>query len=164
MIFVTVGTILPFDRLSAAVDDWTRTSSRGVPVFGQLYDLGTHNYRPEHFEWVERLSPDDFRDRIAKAKIIVTHAGVGTIIEALMHAKPLLIMPRRHALREVVNDHQLETVAKFRNRPGIRIAMEANEIAPAIEALLDTANNLPSLSPYAEPKLTRAIRSFIFNN
>ncbi len=164
MIFLTVGTILPFDRLSRAVDEWAGGTSCKTPVFGQLSALGKHNYRPKNFKWVDRLSRDEFRAHMAKAKIIVTHAGVGTIIEASMYSKPLLVLPRRHDLREVVNGHQFETVAKFGNRPGIHVAMDESEIAPAIDTLLETADDLPSLGPYAEPRLPEAIRSFIFND
>lgn len=160
MIFMTVGTILPFDRLARALDDWA--GSRGqANIFGQLYELGPDNYRPQHFEWAERLSPGDFRARIDAADLIVGHAGIGTIVEALTRSKPLLIMPRRHALREHVNDHQLETVAKFGNRPGIRVAMEPEEIAPALDELVAKGLEAPQLGAYAEQSLIDAVRATI---
>ena len=58
MIFLTVGTQLPFDRLVAAVDDWC--AARGESdVFGQICDPGPDGYRPKHFEWVADLDPAD---------------------------------------------------------------------------------------------------------
>lgn len=160
MIFMTVGTILPFDRLSRALDDWAASRGRS-DIFGQLYDLGPDNYRPVHFEWAERLSPADFRACIEAADLIVGHAGIGTIVEALTRAKPLLVMPRRHALREHVNDHQLETVAKFGDRPGIRVVMDPEGVAPALDELLAGGLEAPQLGAYAEQSLIQAVRTAI---
>lgn len=159
-IFFTVGTILPFDRLARALDDWA-ANREGVQVFGQLYDLGPQNYRPKHFIWSERLDPAEFRARIEATDLIVAHAGIGTITEALMRAKPLLIMPRRHALREHVNDHQLETVEKFGDRPGIRVIMEPEEFAPALDDMLTHGMAVPPLGPYADRGLIDAVRTTI---
>jgi UDP-N-acetylglucosamine transferase subunit ALG13 len=162
VIFLTVGTILPFDRLIRAVDDWARASGRGAEVFGQLCELGPDNYRPSHFEWAERLTPMDFRGRIEAADVIVAHAGIGTIVDGLTRGKRLLIMPRRHALREHVNDHQLETVRKFDGRAGLRIAMEPGEVGPALDALLAEGGEAPRLGPDADDRLIAAVRGAIF--
>lgn len=162
MIFMTVGTILPFDRLTRALDAWAETRGR-QDIFGQLGDLGPENYRPRHFEWAERLTPSDFRARIEEADLIAGHAGIGTITEALTRGKPLLIMPRRHALREHVNDHQLETVAKFGERPGIKVVMTPEEIPEALDAILAADNTAPPLSAYAEQSLIDAVRAAIFD-
>ena len=46
------------------------------------------------------------------AAAIVAHAGMGTILTALETGKRLLVMPRRAALGEHRNDHQLATVSR----------------------------------------------------
>lgn len=162
MIFFTVGTILPFDRMARALDEWAAAHPERE-VYGQVYDLGAQNYRPQHFGWAERLAPAEFRDRIARAEVIVAHAGIGTIVDALTQGKPLLLMPRRHDLREHVNDHQLETVAKFGDRPGIRVIMEPEELAPALDDMLANGREVPPLGPYAEQSLIDAVRATILD-
>lgn len=44
--------------------------------------------------------------------VVVAHASIGTIVDARTRSEPLLIMLRRLALREHVNDHQLDTMSK----------------------------------------------------
>lgn len=161
MIFVTVGTILPFDRLMRGIDDWVATSGR-TDVVGQVGDLSADSYRPQHFKWSERLSPVDFRHHIETADVIVAHAGIGTIVDALTRAKPILIMARQHALHEHVNDHQLETVAKFADRPGVRVVDQDAQIGSALEALLQ-APAIEPLGPDAQNSLIGAIKSTIWD-
>ncbi|MEM8698303.1 MAG: glycosyltransferase [Pseudomonadota bacterium] len=158
MIFLTVGTQLPFDRLVTAVDDWA--GATGQQVFGQISDLGPENYRPRHIEWVARLAPEEFEARYEAAPAVVAHAGMGTIIGALTRGKPLLIMPRRADLGEQRNDHQIATADRFGTRPGIAVANEAEDVAPALDALGQKAT-APSLGPSAEDTLIAAIRSTI---
>lgn len=45
---------------------------------------------------------------IDEADVIITHGGVGSIIEALKLEKRLIIVPRLSTLDEHVDDHQLE--------------------------------------------------------
>jgi len=155
MIFLTVGTILPFDRLVRALDDWAADETR-TDIFGQIGDLGPDNYRPRAFPWQERLTPMEFRQRIETADIIVAHAGIGTIVDALTRSKPVVIMARRHALREHVNDHQLETVRKFADRPGVHVVEEPRQIGAAMAAAL-SSGPVESIPEDAQDSLIAAI-------
>ena len=159
MIFLTVGTQLPFDRLVRSVDAWAEAS--GVPVFGQISEPGASNYRPTHIEWVARMDPAAFESRYEAARCVVSHAGMGTIIGALTRGKPLLIMPRRAALGEQRNDHQLATAERFGDRPGIRVAMETEDVGPMLSELTTAEDEAPSLGPHAEPRLIAAVRAAI---
>lgn len=161
MIFLTVGTQLPFDRLVAAVDAWAGARGRS-DVFGQISDPGPSGYRPRHFEWAADLDPAEFERRFRAASHIVAHAGMGTILGALGQQKPLLVMPRRAHLGEQRNDHQFATVGRLCARPGILVAMETGEVAERMDALL--ACGIAAAAPiarFAERRLTDAIRATI---
>ena len=121
MIFLTIGTQLPFDRLVKAVDDIA--PSVPFPVFGQI---GKSSYRPKNFEFTEALLPGDFRARFSSADIIVAHAGIGTILEGLDFRKTLILMARKAALGEHRNDHQLATIAQMKKLKGIYEALDAD--------------------------------------
>lgn len=161
MIFLTVGTQEPFDRLVAAMDAWAATHA--VPVFGQLGALKPASVRPAHFEWREFLSADDYQARLAACTVLVAHVGMGSIISALSAGKPLVMMPRRAALGEHRNEHQLATAAKFEGRPGLHIAREADELGPLVDAALAgrAGGAAGDLSPWASPELIAALRGFI---
>ncbi|MGF1456543.1 MAG: glycosyltransferase [Alphaproteobacteria bacterium] len=160
MIFVTVGTQLTFDRLVMAVDAWAKDHP-SVDVFGQISDLGPDNYAPRHFKWSARIEPADFERYCDEATLIVAHAGTGSIISALMRSKPVLVMPRRLALREHRNDHQLATVDHFKTRPGVFIADQAHEVGPLIDAILGNTGKTKALGPFAEDRLIDAVRAVI---
>ncbi len=160
MIFLTVGTIFPFDRLTRTVDDWARTTGCGAEIFGQVGDLGTQGYRPTDFEWVERLSPVDFKSKVAAADVIISHAGIGTIVTALTCATPILIMARQHALREHVNDHQSQTIRKFADRGGIGIIQNGADFQLALDHIL-TSPPVAPIGPYAQGSLIAVLRDMI---
>lgn len=161
MIFLTVGTQLPFDRLVRAVDSWAAQNPHHE-VLGQIADPGPDGYRPAHFSWTEHLAPDAFERRFAAASCIVGHAGMGTIIGALGRRKPLLILARRAHLKEHRNDHQQATAQRFGNRPGITVATESTELPACLDRLLsgDDAGPEP-ITPFADDRLIMAIRAKI---
>jgi UDP-N-acetylglucosamine transferase subunit ALG13 len=160
VIFLSVGTQEPFDRLARAVDSWAARND--MPVFGQLGALKPGSYRPTHFEWREFIDADEYQRRIEESQILVAHAGMGSIISALTWGKPLLVMPRRASLGEHRNEHQLATVEKFRTRAGIHVAADEAEVGPMLDRLAAGAGEAGGgLSPDASPELVAALRAFI---
>ena len=85
MIFVTVGSNQPFDRLIQAVDAWAKAHP-SVDVFAQI---GSGDFQPSHLRYTRSMSPADFRAGLEAAEIIVAHVGMGTIISALELGKSL---------------------------------------------------------------------------
>lgn len=156
MIFVTVGANTPFDRLVRCVDEWAAERGRD-DVFAQV---GAADYRPAHLRWKERLTPEEFRDTLARARVIVAHAGMGTILTALQLGIPVLVMPRRAALREQRNDHQLATARRLAERGLVHVAMDEAELRARLDELvaLPAAERIPDVAP---PPLVERLRAFI---
>lgn len=132
MIFLTVGTQFPFDRLVRAVDEALEQSALEDEVFAQV---GLRGYRPEHMEWVETLEQEAFGERVAEARALIGHAGVGTILTALEGRKPLLVMPRLRRYGEIVNDHQVATARKFAEAGHVLAAYDEGEVLQKLVAL-----------------------------
>jgi UDP-N-acetylglucosamine transferase subunit ALG13 len=156
VIFVTVGTQLPFDRLVKGVDEWAAARGRS-DVFAQI---GPAAYEPRHMRWQRFVSPEEFRARFEEADVIVAHAGMGSIIEALCHAKPILVMPRRAALREHRNDHQVATVRRLLQMGRIRAALDEHELPAKLDEIVDAAALAP-IGPFASQRLLDAIREVV---
>jgi UDP-N-acetylglucosamine transferase subunit ALG13 len=158
MIFVTVGTQLPFPRMIAAVAAWARDRGRSdlfIQHAGYRDDLGG-------------LSNVDFLDAATSARymqeasVVVAHAGMGTILACLERGTPCIVVPRNGALGEHRNDHQLATARKFEGRSGIFVAWSEKDMA----ALLDRASELAGgsgIDPYASPALIAAVREFVWD-
>ena len=94
MIFLTVGTQLPFDRLTRIVDAWAGATGR-KDVFAQI---GENGQAPENIEYTEKLSPALFEQRMQAAELVIAHAGMGTILGCMGRGTPLLILPRQVAV------------------------------------------------------------------
>jgi UDP-N-acetylglucosamine transferase subunit ALG13 len=160
VIFLTIGTHEPFDRLVKAVDCWV--AERGADVFGQVTDPGESGYRPQHFPWVGQMRPADYDAKVRAADFLIAHAGMGSIITALSHGKSIVVMPRRGHFQETRNDHQYATVAKLRGKPGILIAMDETDLPKVLDsALAGNRGSAGSLPPYAGDPLLDAVRAFI---
>lgn len=158
MIFVTVGAQMPFDRLVKTVDHWARASGRN-DVFAQI---GLTDYRPSNMQWTPFLSTEEFKQRYEAAKVIVAHAGTGSIITALQLGKPILIMPRRASLRETRNDHQVATSEQFRCFDSVVVALDEKELITQLE-WIDNLRGRQAIEPYASRELVKTIRDFIDN-
>jgi UDP-N-acetylglucosamine transferase subunit ALG13 len=143
-----------------AIDSWAERRGR-TDVFAQA---GQTEFRPEHIEWTALLSPDVFREKIAAAEVVVSHAGMGTIITALELAKPIIVMPRRAKFGEQRNDHQLATARRLLKAGFVSVAFDET-------ALVDKLDNLDSIiangarpvviGAAASSRLINAIREFI---
>ena len=158
MIFVTVGAQMPFDRLVKAVDQWAGEHGRN-DVFAQI---GSTDFRPTAMQWVPFLSTEEFKERFGSAKVIVAHAGTGSIITALQLGKPILIMPRRAILKETRNDHQIATAEQFRNFDSVAVSLDERELITQLNRI-DDLRGRQSIEPYASCELVGVIREFINN-
>lgn len=156
MIFVTVGAQMPFDRLISAVDTWAETRERG-DVFGQI---GPTDRTPQHIEWTKFLDPPEFRRRVIDADAVVAHAGMGSILTALEHGKPILVMPRLGRLHETRNDHQVATAERFRELGCVAVAMDETELPEALDRLT-TFKAGGRIDRWASPMLLDTLSQFI---
>lgn len=156
MIYVTVGNhTQPFDRLLAAMD---RIAATGIEVTMQT---GFCAYVPRHARAAQFFPFDDAEQMIRNAEVVVGHAGIGTVISARKFGTPLIICPRRAALGEHFNDHQLEICAELtaHPRPGVHIAMTPEEIEGRLSAARRQGRQPAALDPAAG--LKAAIGGFL---
>ncbi len=155
-IFLSVGGQIPFDRLVKKVDAWI-SADTSYEAFAQI---GPGGYQPRHMDWAEFLNPDEYREKVRNADVIVSHAGMGSIITALQYQTPIVILPRRAALEETRNDHQVGTVHRFADREGIYAAFEEFEVPNLIESIKSSAIT-ESISSFASKELIEKLREFI---
>jgi UDP-N-acetylglucosamine transferase subunit ALG13 len=132
MIFLTVGTQFPFDRLVRAVDEAVGENGLDEQIFAQV---GASSYRPKNFETIPELEKSLFDKYISEANGIISHAGMGCITMALENRKPLLVMPRLKKYGEVVNDHQVVIAKKFEKLGHLLVAYSDEELLDKIKFL-----------------------------
>lgn len=156
MLFVTVGTDQPFDRLMKVVDAWARERDRR-DVFAQI---GHGGWRPEFIPHAEFLDPVEFKRHFAQADIIIAHAGMGTILSALNAGKPILVMPKRASLGEHRNEHQLATARRLLELGRINVAFDEVELRRQLDRIGELGH-APAIPAHAGVSLIGALRSFI---
>jgi UDP-N-acetylglucosamine--N-acetylmuramyl-(pentapeptide) pyrophosphoryl-undecaprenol N-acetylglucosamine transferase len=128
VILVAVGTSqFPFDRLLRAVEDLPRTE----PIIVQH---GPSDVRPtgascEAFVPLEKLAR-----LVREARVVVTHAGVGSILLALANGRKPYVVPRLRAFGETVDDHQLESARRFASAGVVTLVEQPELLAAAIVA------------------------------
>lgn len=110
MIFLTVGTQLPFDRLVKIVLEWCEDN--GVEY---IFQVGKSFLEADNVKVFEYLSEAQFNKYFKESELVVSHAGMGTILNCLYECKPLIVMPRKFSLNEHRNDHQVATVEGLSN-------------------------------------------------
>jgi UDP-N-acetylglucosamine transferase subunit ALG13 len=156
MIFVTVGSQEPFDRLIEAVDEWARSRKRS-DVFAQI---ASSKLRPGHIEFTQFIEPSEFIRIMQEARLIVAHAGMGSIISALELGKPIVVMPRRADFRETRNDHQVATAERFGEQDRIIVANDEQDLPAKLDYALPLGDT-DRIQTQASPRLIATIRAFL---
>lgn len=82
------------------------------------------------------LSPQQLSSAMSRADVVVTHAGMGTVLDALDAGRLPIIVPRRACFNEQVDDHQVELATALAAR-GLALARQPEEITN--EQLLQAA-------------------------
>lgn len=157
MIFVIVGTQEPFDRLIEYIDEWSEKTGY-TDIIAQVSSSG---YKPKNFEFYDFIPVNEFNTIFVEADLIVSHAGMGSIISALEYNKPIIVMPRLAKLKEHRNDHQLATASSFAKLGYVKAVYTKTELFIA----LDNRTNLqpgPLIGSNASKDLMDAIENFIY--
>ncbi|ANY19432.1 hypothetical protein A6F68_00906 [Tsuneonella dongtanensis] len=143
MILATAGTQLPFPRMLRALD--RIAEKHGLRVVAQTCGNLAGARALEQREFIE---PQPFAEMLAQADVVVSHAGIGTILAASRARKPLILYPRVAALGEHRNEHQRATAKAMAGRRGIHVAWDD----ATLSALL-TGPALAPLEPGHSPEL-----------
>lgn len=111
MIFVILGTQdKPFTRLLNAIEKQIEDSIIQEEVIVQA---GITSFESKNMRIFDYILMEDFQRYIEEASLIITHAGVGSILTALKAHKPIIAAARESSYKEHVNDHQKEILNLF---------------------------------------------------
>ncbi|MCM1295728.1 MAG: glycosyl transferase family 28 [Muribaculaceae bacterium] len=154
MIFATIGTQAPFDRFVRIIDGIAATLDEEVVV--QAFK---DKYEPQNIKRVDFLAPDEFNKLFDKARMIVAHAGMGTIISAMQKGKPIIVFPRIAALGEHRNEHQMATARQMDKMKYVHVAYDEKQLCQLM--LCADLQPLHKLSSSASQSLIDSLSEFI---
>jgi UDP-N-acetylglucosamine transferase subunit ALG13 len=159
VIYVTVGGHHQgFNRLIVAADLL-------APHFNEemVIQRGASTYIPKNarsIDFVDFSAADDF---IKNARVVVSHAGAGTLIAARKHGVPVVVVPRRAQYKEHFNDHQLDICAALagEKRPLVHVLYDLDLLENAVRVVLNERPVIPAPAVSGKDSLVAAIRRFI---
>jgi UDP-N-acetylglucosamine transferase subunit ALG13 len=130
--FVSVGNATqPFRRLLDGVNAIARDLPQ--PVFVQS---GNTPFQPEVCKCVPFLNMSEFQSQVGRSKLLIMHAGAGSLITAVRAGKVPVVMARRARYGEHVDDHQIEFARELDRAGRIVVANEPADLLSAVREAL----------------------------
>lgn len=155
MILVTVGTNeAPFDRLLRAVE----SLSEGAEIVVQY---GSSSVRPANASRSFEFLPfDDLLEEMRAARVVITHAGIGSIMSALTCGKRPVVVPRLVRHGEAVDDHQLPVARRLEDAGLVTLVEDPSNLGGAVR----TAGERVEIGVGPDERLVAELRDYIGAN
>jgi UDP-N-acetylglucosamine transferase subunit ALG13 len=131
MIFVTIGTSNPFDRLLRAAA--TLETEEELVV-----QTGASSFRPPGAKCVDFLPYAELARYVGDARCVIAHAGVGSVLTALTYGKRPIVVPRLKKLGEAVDDHQFAFARRLDEEGLVTLLEDERQLADAVARNLDS--------------------------
>jgi UDP-N-acetylglucosamine transferase subunit ALG13 len=151
MILITVGTNeATFDRLLRTVEELAVREEVVV-------QHGPSAVRPRGATCRDFMSFDELVATMRQARVVVTHAGVGSVMTALLAGKRPIVVPRLRRHGEAVDDHQLSFARRLEEGGLAVLVEEPAQLGPMVEHHAGDVD--ASLRP--DPRLVDELRGFL---
>jgi UDP-N-acetylglucosamine transferase subunit ALG13 len=126
MIFVTLGTSeFQFDRLVRELDHLPHDEEVVVQCRRSAI-------KPERAIWFDDLPFESIVDYVRRARHVVCHAGVGSILTVAANGKRAIVVPRMSRFGEAVDDHQLPFARRLRDADLITLIEDPEDLPAAL--------------------------------
>jgi len=130
LIFVTVGNHYQgFDRLIKKMDEIAGKIDEDV-----VMQIGHTAYKPVNAEYFSFL--DSFEEILRlnrDARVVVSHAGAGSIVTALKEKTPVIVVPRLKKYNEHMNDHQLEIAKAMSDNKNVTVLYNIESLEDSLK-------------------------------
>lgn len=138
LILLTVGVSeFGFDRLLKIVDD---LCSKGIINEEVIAQTNYSKYKPINYNSFNVIDRETFEKYVEESRLIICHAGTGTVVPSLKKGKKIIIFPRLKEFNEHIDNHQLELAGVFSNKGYVLCATNEDE-------LIECLNNIDSFKP-----------------
>ena len=133
MILVLLGTQNnSFSRLLEEIEKCINEKKIEEEVIVQA---GYTNFISNNMKILDFISKDQMYELILKARIIISHGGVGSILTSVKLGKKVIAVPRLKKYGEHVNDHQLQIVKNFDSKGFIIGLYDINNLEQALKKI-----------------------------
>ena len=159
MILILLGTQNnSFHRL---IEEIERLIKKGIIKEKVIVQAGYTKYITKKMKIFDFMTKEELEEWQNKADLVITHGGVGSILQAITKQKKVIAIPRLHEYGEHVNDHQKEIVELFHQKGYIIGIQRVEELQKAIQQI-DTFE--PKRYQQNHDKMLKIIEDFIEQN
>lgn len=131
MVLVILGTQdKEFPRLLEAVD---REIKKGNIKDKVVVQAGQTKYESDNMEILDLVSAPEFDKLIDEADIIITHGGVGSILNGIKKGKKIIAAARLAKYKEHHNDHQKQIIKEFADQGYLLELKDFNKLDKMLE-------------------------------
>jgi UDP-N-acetylglucosamine transferase subunit ALG13 len=156
MILVLLGTFtIEFKRPLVEIE---KLCAEGKLTEEIIVQNGHTKFSSPHFKMFPFIQPDLLDQLYDKARIIITHAGTGSIIKGLKKGKKIIAIARLEKKGEHIDDHQLEILNEFARSGYILPWHESDDL----EQVLQKVNNFtPKVYNSQKEKILNFLQNYI---
>lgn len=130
MILVLLGTQNnKFERLLKEIQ---KCIDNKVITEDVVVQAGSTNFESDNMKIFDLIPEDELNELKKKARIIITHGGVGSIVGCIKIGKKVIAVPRLKEYGEHVNNHQKQIVETFNNQGLIKGVQDLKDLKNAI--------------------------------
>ena len=159
MILVTLGTQdKQFKRLLDMIEEQIKLKNIKDKVIVQA---GYTKYESKNMEIFDLIDRQKFSKLISECDLLITHGGVGSIINGLQNNKKVIVVPRLSKYKEHINDHQLQITDNFAKAGYIIPVYENDKLEDALKKSKDFK---PKKFQSNTDNIVKIIENFIANN
>jgi UDP-N-acetylglucosamine transferase subunit ALG13 len=148
VIFATVGShpTFRFDRFLRALES--------LDVDDLVVQHGPGDPPSNAATAVAWMSFGDYLDHVYQAEKVISHAGIGTILNATRAGQTPVVVPRLRRFKETVDDHQLELARSLDGTGRVVVVEDLAELAAGLAAAAPRSDTRPT----ADSRLAEAVR------
>lgn len=152
---VTVGTVMPFDRMVHGVEALALEGKIDTPIAAQIGESKSNFQKMDAFA---SCPFEDLNARMNAADVVICHGGSGSILGSLKAGAHVVAMARLHKYGEHYDDHQKDITKAFADMDLISIAADEHDIERAIAQAKSRKRSTVNIDP---SEYLSVIREFI---
>jgi len=116
-----------FERLVKKMDEIAKNIDEEVVI-----QRGYTKFKPEHAKCFDFKREDYLNEIFKESRLIISHAGAGTILTIMSLGKPCIIVPRLKKYDEHIDDQQIELAEHLKHK-GIKVTYDVDELESFIK-------------------------------
>jgi UDP-N-acetylglucosamine transferase subunit ALG13 len=119
-----------------------------------VMQIGSTAYLPRNAHWFRFADYEEMERLSREARVVVTHAGAGSIITALKAEAAVVVVPRLSRYDEHIDDHQLQLARALSSDGRVTAVYEVGELENVLQSVAG-----PRQKGNRADRLIKALRS-----